>query len=257
MSNRLYSFRDYYFNKSNKVKFESFYYLVFISIIISCSNIQTKKQDHHEINEKDQNGTDKHKVSKDLTCFTLITQEYSDSIHPSLPPVHVELIFDPNTYTRTIFISMSLDSWHNQLIDVDVGEHLTYDDDLKIIDVNFDGYKDIMLLGSWGATGNMSYDYYTFDIQNMKFNYRPELGILSSPRFDSLTKRIQTGWNGGMAGTIYGSEIYEFQNDSLKLIHSVYQNFDQSTNHYTRKTRFMKHGKLIDSTTVIFPPKKW
>ena len=244
-------------NKLNKVRLECFCFLVLTYSFISCGNISTNGQDQQEINEELQKSPDKGKVSRDLTCFTLINQEYSDSIHSSLPPIHVELIFDPNNYKRAIYISMNQDSWPDQLIDVDVGEPLSYEDDLRIIDVNFDGYKDIMLLGSWGVTGNMAYDYYTYDIPHRNFKHRPDLNILSSPRFDSVTKRIQTGWNGGMAGTIYGSEIYEFQNDSLKLIHSVYQDFDQNTNHYTRKTKFMRNGKLIDSTTVIFPPKNW
>lgn len=225
-------------------------------LVMACQKESPKRPFQDEVANSQKTHPRKHVVSSDLTCFTLTKQEYSFVINPSLANIIVELIFDPNTFHRTIQISKAGESAPYQIIAADVGEHRSYEEDLRAIDVNFDGYKDLVLLDWYGATGNKGYSFYTFDRLSTSFIFNTDLGGLENPQFDDTNKRIRTHSVGGMAGNIYRNETYKYENGKLKLIHAVYQDFDQNTDHFIRKTKHMRNGQLKDSTTIIFPAFK-
>lgn len=229
------------------------YILLLMLLVSACRQESPKRPFQDKVTNSEITPLLKHVVSSDLTCFTLTKQDYNFVISPSLANFIVELIFDPNTYHRTILISKAGESAPYQIIDADVGEQLSYGEDLRAVDVNFDGYKDLVLLGWFGATGNKGYSFYIFDSLSKTFILNTDLGELESPRFDDSTKLILTHSVGGMAGNIYRNEIYKYENGKLKLIHAVYQDFDQNTDHFVRKTKHMRNGQLKDSTTIIFP----
>lgn len=230
------------------------YVVLLLLLTTACQKESPKRPFQDVVTHSEEAPSHKQLVSSDLTCFTLTKQDYNFVISPSLANIIVELIFDPNTFHRTIQISWAGESAPYQIIDADVGEKLSYGEDLRAIDVNFDGYLDLVLLGWFGATGNKGYSFYTFDSLTTTFALNTDLGGLESPRFDDSTKQIRTHSVGGMAGNIYRNETYKYENGKLKLIHAVYQDFDHNTEHFIRKTKHMRNGRLSDSTTVIFPP---
>lgn len=228
--------------------------LLFLILALACQKQSTHRPYQEEVTDSKESTYRNREVSSDLTCITLIKQDYTIVVNPSLAAFSVELFFDPNTYQRTIQIYKAGDSVPYQMIDAGIGERLHYDEDLRAIDVNFDGYKDLVHLAWYGVTGNTGYSFYTYDSLSTTFILNTDFDGLGSPQFDDSRKLIYSHSGGGMAGNIYSSETYKYENGKLKLIHAVYQNFDHKTEHFIRKTKHLRNGQLKDSTTVIFPP---
>lgn len=231
--------------------------ILLIVSIISCETMNQKAHDNGQIIDTTITRVKRQNYRSHLTPFTLDTYTYTALIHPSMDTFHFVRIYNPETGNRVIEIYTGKDPAIRQIIDGDIGEQGHAEYALQIIDANFDGYKDILHLIWSGATGNMGYSCYLFDSLSRKFVLNPEFSGLGNARFDYDRKRIYSSSNGGMAGMIFGSETYTVENGKLKLIHAVYQDFDDSTSHYIRKTKHMKNGILQDSATVIFPPKHW
>jgi hypothetical protein len=74
---------------------------------------------------------------------------------------------------------------------------------LKTEDLNFDGYQDLLLLASWGATGNQSWCVWLFDAASSKFLYVPDLQ-LGTHRLNAKDKTIVTS---SYEGPVYTQTI--------------------------------------------------
>jgi len=94
-------------------------------------------------------------------------------------------------------------------------------------DVNFDGFEDIFILTTWGATGNQSGCMWLFNPASQRFEYSKEFSDLPRHWLDTTRKTIVTFGGGGMAGMVHQGERYKIENGHLALIYSESQDWDQ------------------------------
>jgi hypothetical protein len=71
---------------------------------------------------------------------------------------------------------------------------------LKSEDLNFDGYQDLLLLASWGATGNQSWCIWLFDAASSRFRYVPDFQ-LGTHTLNPADKTIVTSSHDGRVYT--------------------------------------------------------
>jgi len=112
-------------------------------------------------------------------------------------------------------------------------------------DFNFDGYKDIRLMIMWGATGNVIYDYWTFDpIKNIFVFHKALSSIYGDPIINYETKELSTFLRGGMVGKVYTRNTYKFMNSDLILVRQEKQDWIQEKKHFIRIIRERNNGEL-------------
>lgn len=97
-------------------------------------------------------------------------------------------------------------------------------------DMNFDGYADIFVLTSWGATGNESGCVWLFNPKNGRFEFSKEFSDLGTYTLDPATKTITTRGHAG-ADTIDAAK-YAIENNRPVLIVTVSQNLDPDKQQY-------------------------
>lgn len=114
-------------------------------------------------------------------------------------------------------------------------------------DINFDGYNDLLLLVSIGAT-NTFYDYFIYNPSINKFVKDSVLKGLSSPHFDANHKTISTQNAMGCAGNDSFEQMFSFQNGKYILSSEIinkccFSNKESpdSTNFVEVKNKFRKH----------------
>ena len=91
----------------------------------------------------------------------------------------------------------------------------------RAVDMNFDGYKDIYMLTSWGATGNESGCVWLYDPDSGRFEYSKDFAELGRFTLDPATKTIVTHSNGGMAGTVFRAAKYLIEDNRPVAIATV------------------------------------
>jgi hypothetical protein len=99
-------------------------------------------------------------------------------------------------------------------------------------DINFDGYQDVFLLTSWGATGNQGGCVWLFNRSIGRFEYSKAFSELQRHWLDTATKTIVTYGGGGMAGGIHIAERYKVDNNLPVLIYSESQDWDPAKNQF-------------------------
>jgi hypothetical protein len=120
---------------------------------------------------------------------------------------------------------------------------------LSPIDADFDGYQDLQLLSSCGATGNCSYDFYLYDPKKRKFVHNDFLSGLVSPSFDQAKKQVTTSSNSSVSD--WQSETYQYVDGRYTLIHREVSTWNREKHMVTVNTYELRNGKmeLVDSTT--------
>jgi hypothetical protein len=124
-------------------------------------------------------------------------------------------------------------------------------------DINFDGYADIKLMSWWGATGNNAYHYWLFDPRKGRFVLNHELSELTNPTPNYKTKRIRSHHVWGMAGNIYDTATYVFQNGRVVLIRDESQEWVKNTKHFLRIISERRNGKLVVVSKKIIRVAGW
>lgn|GEM_PF-1833117 len=80
---------------------------------------------------------------------------------------------------------------------------------LHIVDVNFDGYKDVIILSSFGgAHSNTWYYCWLWDAKTSSFVVSESFGEICNPALDSEKKCIYS--TGGSGASYWGGSIYKF-----------------------------------------------
>lgn len=102
----------------------------------------------------------------------------------------------------------------------------------RALDMNFDGYKDIYMLTSWGATGNESGCVWLYDPESGRFEFSKDFSELGRFTLDPATKTIITHGNGGMAGTVFSAAKYIIEGKRPVPIITVAQDWDFDKNEY-------------------------
>jgi hypothetical protein len=102
----------------------------------------------------------------------------------------------------------------------------------RVVDMNFDGYKDIYMLTSWGATGNESGCVWLYDPESRRFEFSKDFSELGRFTLDSATNTIVTHDNGGRVGTIFRAARYVIQGNRPVPIITVAQDWDFDKKEY-------------------------
>jgi hypothetical protein len=80
---------------------------------------------------------------------------------------------------------------------------------LHVVDVNFDGYKDVIILNTFaGAHGNTWYDCWLWDTKTSSFVTAPSFAEICNPALDREKKCIYSA--GGSGAAYWGGSIYQF-----------------------------------------------
>lgn len=124
---------------------------------------------------------------------------------------------------------------------------------LKPVDVNFDGYLDLLILNNCGATGNCSYDFYLYDQttnQFLKNSFLTNLGGFKLDQIDSVKKQITASWKSSVAD--WEQATYQYQGGQYMLIKKIISSWDREKNMVTVETYKLHDGKmkLTNSTTT-------
>lgn len=114
---------------------------------------------------------------------------------------------------------------------------------LDFIDLNFDGYLDLDLFISAGATGNYNSLYWLFEPDSNLFIYNDQLSNLVSLSVDSSQKLIYSYIKPGDAYE-YESETYKYINGTLTLIRKESFLRAIGKKYHEKKIYERKQGKL-------------
>jgi hypothetical protein len=100
----------------------------------------------------------------------------------------------------------------------------------RVEDMNFDGYADLFVLTSWGATGNESGCVWLFNPKAGRFEFSKEFSELGAATFDATSKTISIRGHAG-ASTIAAAR-YVVENNRPVLVLTVNQDFDPVKQQY-------------------------
>jgi hypothetical protein len=137
------------------------------------------------------------KINDKLPAFNFslhgeVKEQFKDiSFYPS----YVEIINSSN-----LKVIQKIESKDHFDSDVHYGfsdDDLVFADLMQLVDLNFDGYLDLRILSSTGATGNNWYATYIYEPELRRFNYHEILSVLSAVTVDPDSKLIKTYWRGG------------------------------------------------------------
>lgn len=116
----------------------------------------------------------------------------------------------------------------------------------SLIDINFDGYKDLQVL--WHqATNQRSHLFWLFNPETKNFEFADQITrtILDSPHVDSIQKTLSSKVKSGCCSKTFLT--YRYFDKELKIIEKVTDEFIGSEN----LDRYIKTEKLIENTMVI------
>lgn len=92
---------------------------------------------------------------------------------------------------------------------------------LHITDVNFDGYKDVIILNAFcGAHANTWYDCWLWDPQTSSFKTCKSFSQICNPSIDPENKCIYS--TGGSGASFWGGSIYKFIDGEFVLTNDLY-----------------------------------
>ncbi|GCC50512.1 hypothetical protein SanaruYs_07270 [Chryseotalea sanaruensis] len=117
----------------------------------------------------------------------------------------------------------------------------------KIIDINYDGNEDFILISGNGQYRDILYDFYIYDIKTglfskweSEFNDGANL-INVRPSFDVVNKTITTYWHN--TDTFQKTSIFKFFNGEYQLVEEYNQELDKETN---GKFLITTHKKMVE-----------
>ncbi|HXZ42081.1 MAG TPA: hypothetical protein VEG68_15155 [Terriglobales bacterium] len=127
----------------------------------------------------------------------------------------------------------------------------------RAVDMNFDGYKDIYMLTSWGATGNESGCVWLFDPESSRFEFSKDFSELGRFTLDPATKTITTHSNGGRVGTVFEAAKYIIEGNRPVPTITVAQDwdFDKKEYHCVVQQRRGRENALVTVRDEWAKPK--
>ena len=84
------------------------------------------------------------------------------------------------------------------------------------VDVNFDGYDDILVKEFLPAGANIPHLCWLYNPQTEQFERFEAFEKITSPKVDAATKTITSNWNSGAAN--YGTDVYQYENGELVMV---------------------------------------
>lgn len=120
---------------------------------------------------------------------------------------------------------------------------------IDMIDVNFDGYEDMMIYSHDGGAGpNNGYNFYIYYPKSKKYIYNETLSELTQTQVDIETKTIRSAWRNGAAE--HGYEEYKLINGKLTMTKQAIETWMQNDEIRT-VTCVHKNGKLECETIMV------
>jgi hypothetical protein len=96
---------------------------------------------------------------------------------------------------------------------------------LHVTDVNFDGYKDVIILNMFGgAHGNTWYDCWLWDTKASSFAESKSFAEICNPALDAERKCIYS--TGGSGAAFWGGSIYKVINGEFVITNDLYTDWD-------------------------------
>ena len=96
---------------------------------------------------------------------------------------------------------------------------------LHVVDVNFDGYKDVIILNNFfGAHANTWYDCWLWDANSSSYVFSESFTEICNPALDRDNKCIYS--SGGSSAAYWGGKIYKFINGEFILTNELYTDWD-------------------------------
>ena len=209
------------------------------------------------------------------------------SINPKLPKYHIHIsenvvLPEKDKYnTGKIYYTVEIKSANNSSLiqtiksvnsanadplDFNYGDLSEDSNQGILIDINFDGFKDLRFKSGQGADVNQTYDFYIFNKKTKTFELNELVSNLTNPVAFSNSKIIYSYIRSGYPGT--DGNVYEYKWNKNKLILTKKINYkvvDEDCTHlywqedccckYTQKIDYYKNDKIINSETKIVDVK--
>ncbi|MFA4954419.1 MAG: hypothetical protein WC641_03855 [Patescibacteria group bacterium] len=119
---------------------------------------------------------------------------------------------------------------------------------LNVEDLNFDGYKDLELLSSQGATGNTVFIVWLFNPKLSAFVSNETLSNLMNPVPDPKTKTIKSFSNSSAAD--WSQQTYAWKDERLVLVHEVIQSYEYASETVSCTTSEYSNGKKVKTVKI-------
>jgi len=173
---------------------------------------------------------------------------YAVTVHRTLPPYYVTLLHDVESgaVTRILITRGDEEDPLQTFAEFPEPEPAPGGrDDFGAVDFNFDGYLDLKLLATWGATGNRTYLCWLFDRKTRTFSFEPSLLDLGNPTPDPTKKTIATRSTGGMAGQVYTEGTYAWRGGAIALIRRERQEWNEARKAFDRFTEERRNDSMV------------
>jgi ankyrin repeat protein len=168
---------------------------------------------------------------------------FEQKIHPFLPKFSFKVYWYENRYEMVINIFKAKENNLFQSIKGLSVESAWKERYFQFEDINFDGYKDIKILESWGATGNEHYKYLLYNPSKDKF-YADEAFQFNRPELFPKIKQIHTHRNRGSAGSEFYDQVYKVRDGNPILIKVIEQTYDSKKGYFRKIVRELIDGEL-------------
>lgn len=119
------------------------------------------------------------------------------------------------------------------------------------VDYNFDNYMDIAVLSGRGAYHSWA-NIFIYNPRTQTFYHHDELSKMPDVWTDAESKTVKVHGKGGHAGLIYNFKEYKWENDQLKLIHSVSQDYDEELELYICITMTLQNNGAWEEKRETF-----
>jgi hypothetical protein len=141
--------------------------------------------------------------------------------------------------------------WKDLELDFQEGQPGDFLSGGNLLDVNFDGYKDLVLVSGIGAMGkNWSFDVYLFSVKNKKFHKCKELSGLTNIELDPKGKTITEHIDEGCLSQCYTENTYKVLNNKPVIIESTNQYYDSKKDKLRCMVEKYKDGKVVSKKEV-------
>jgi hypothetical protein len=142
------------------------------------------------------------------------------TIAPSLPRYIFNHTFPTETEVNNTVNRFDISQVGHPIIQQTILDTGSYVHGYELMDINFDGYSDLKIQGSYEEYGELS-SVYLFDPSSMLFVFCDELSGLSNLSVDSIEKEV-TSSTQFPRGTETEECSYKFQGGHFRLIYSDY-----------------------------------
>jgi len=119
------------------------------------------------------------------------------------------------------------------------------EDWFRAVDFNFDGYQDIYVLTSWGATGNNQGCIWLYNPAAKQFEYSPEFSDLGTFTLDRPNKTIITWGNGGMAGGVHSAAKYKVEANRPVLVYDEKQDWNPEKKQFHCTVKELRGREMV------------